>query len=72
MNMSTDQIWVNGLIETLDVEKPFATAIAIFEGRIIAVGNDQDILNLKQSGTKIINLDKKFVIISLKIFLDPH
>ena len=51
-----DQIWFNGLIETLDVQKPFATAIAISQGRIIAVGNDEDVLNLKQSGTKIVNL----------------
>ena len=56
-----DQIWFNGLIETLDVQKPFATAIAISQGRIIAVGNDEDILNLKQSGTKIVNLYKKFL-----------
>ena len=41
MNISKpDQIWVNGLIDTLDVQKPFATAIAISEGRIIAVGNE--------------------------------
>ena len=57
-----DQIWFNGLIETLDVQKPFATAIAIFQGRIIAVGNDQDVLNLKQSGTKIENLNKNLLI----------
>ena len=56
-----DQIWFNGLIETLDVQKPFATAIAISQGRIIAVGNDEDVLNLKQSGTKIVNLYKKFL-----------
>ena len=51
----------NGSIETLDVQKPFATAIAISQGRIIAVGNDQDVLNLNQSGRKIVNLDKKFL-----------
>ena len=59
MNMiEPDQIWFNGLIETLDAQKPFATAIAISQGRIIAVGNDEDILNLKQSGTKILNFIK--------------
>ena len=50
MNMiEPDQIWINGLIETLDVQKPFATAIAISQGRIIAVGDDQEVLNLKET-----------------------
>ena len=61
MNMiEPDQIWINGLIETLDAQNPFATAIAISQGRIIAVGNDQEVLNLKRSGTKI------FMYISLR------
>ena len=62
MNMiEPDQIWINGLIETLDAQNPFATAIAVSQGRIIAVGNDQEVLNLKRPGTKILNFDKKFV-----------
>ncbi len=62
MNMiEPDQIWINGLIETLDAQNPFATAIAISQEKIIAVGNDQEVLNLKRPGTKILNFDKKFV-----------
>ena len=62
MNMiEPDQIWINGLIETFDAQNPFATAIAVSQGRIIAVGNDQEVLNLKRPGTKILNFDKKFV-----------
>ncbi len=56
-----EQIWFNGNIETLDPIKPFASAIAISNGKILAIGSDQDILHLKQPNTKVFNFEKKYV-----------
>ncbi|MFL2813866.1 MAG: hypothetical protein ACJ0BU_03795 [Candidatus Puniceispirillales bacterium] len=53
-----EQIWFNGNIETLDPKKPFASAIAISNGKILAIGSDQDILYLKQPNTKVFNFEK--------------
>jgi FtsP/CotA-like multicopper oxidase with cupredoxin domain len=40
-----DLILTNGRITTLDAAKPSVTAVAIKDGRFLAVGSDQDILS---------------------------
>lgn len=56
-----DQIWYNGNIETMDPATPRAQAIAVTDGRIIAVGADSDVLNLAGPDTVQHNLDRQFL-----------
>ncbi len=51
-----DLILHNGKVWTGDAANPSATAIAIDEGRIVAVGNDVDILKLADANTQRIDL----------------
>ncbi|MBW8687865.1 amidohydrolase [Chitinophaga rhizophila] len=52
----------NANIITLDDTKPQAQAIAIADNRIIAVGNDADILKLKTSRTKVVKANGRTLI----------
>ncbi len=54
-------IWFNGIVETMDPENRSASAIAVCDGRILAVGSDEDILNLAGPGTRHHNLDRQFI-----------
>jgi len=56
-----EQIWFNGNINTLEQKKPFASAIATANGKIVAIGSDEDILHLKQPNTKVFNFENKYV-----------
>ena len=53
--MSADLIVVNGLVATLDERRPEATALAVHNGRFIAVGGDAEIRNLDGAQTQIID-----------------
>ncbi|MCA9980530.1 MAG: amidohydrolase, partial [Anaerolineales bacterium] len=55
--MPSPTILYNGRIYTLDPQQPFATAVAIQHGRVLAVGTDQDINHLHQPGGEKINLN---------------
>ena len=54
---------------TMDKSKPQASAIAIGDGKIVAVGNDENVLGLAQSETKIIDLEGRVV---MPGFVDAH
>ncbi len=60
---------MNGKVVTMDCEGRIAQAIGIDEGKIVAIGNNEEILSLKKSHTKIIDLDDKLV---LPGFNDSH
>jgi len=45
--MSADLILFNGQFHTVDREKPLASAVAIKDGRFVAVGNDAEAMALK-------------------------
>jgi predicted amidohydrolase YtcJ len=51
-----DLILHNGRIWTGDPAQPAASAIAIDDGRIVAIGNDADVLELATTGTRRIDL----------------
>lgn len=59
----------NGHIHTVDAETPVAQAVAIADGRFMAVGTDAEILRLAVGRTKKIDLGKKTV---LPGFIDAH
>jgi predicted amidohydrolase YtcJ len=62
-------IFVNGKVFTLDSHKPRAEAIAIRDGTIIGVGNNDETLSVAGKNAKVIDLEGKTV---LPGFADSH
>ena len=61
MMRSIDVILYHAHIITLDPLKPYATAIAIHNGRILAVGSDDDILPLATPTTRLYHMGGRVV-----------
>src|SRR5437762_7220507 len=57
-----DPILVHGRIYTLDVQKPWAQALAIREDRIRAVGGDREIGARAGPRTRVLDLRGKFAL----------
>ena len=55
-------IFRNGQITTLDRANPVASAVAIKDGRFLAVGSDQEIMPLAGSATRVIDLKRRSVL----------
>jgi predicted amidohydrolase YtcJ len=66
---TADTIYVGGNILTMDDAQPTAEAIAIRNGKILAVGSTVSAMTLKGSTTKVIQLDGKTLIPG---FVDAH
>ena len=60
---------VHAKVYTLDPQRPWAQAIAIRDGKIVAVGSDEEAKRYRGSGTKLINAGGKLV---LPGFTDCH
>jgi len=60
--MKADIILYNGKVHSFSKQNANATAVAIKEGKFIAVGNDAVVMEFASEGTKIINLEKKRVV----------
>lgn len=66
---TVDLILHNGTIWTVDEARPTAQAVAILDGRFIAVGSDDEALALAGPATDVIDLDGHFVTPG---FIDTH
>ncbi len=55
--MLANLVLINGLVNTLYPETPHASAIAIRDDRILAIGSDNKMSELLEAGGKIINLN---------------
>ena len=64
-----DRVLYNGNIHTLAAGTPHATALALYRGRVVAVGSDDEMLNLATTGTVRENLGGQTVIPGL---IDAH
>lgn len=64
-----DSIIINGAVATVNTNAPTAEAIAIKDGRIMAVGNNQDIQQLASSETETIDANGQFV---MPGFIEGH
>ncbi len=62
-------IYFNGKIITLDKAEKIAEAVAVLNGKILAVGRDTEIKKLAGSNTKLVDLQKKTVTPG---FIDAH
>ncbi|MEA2557149.1 MAG: hypothetical protein QOG88_687 [Actinomycetota bacterium] len=69
MTHAADLIFTGGLVYTVDPARSWAQAVAVREGRIIAVGRDDDVRELKGSDTEVVELNGRMV---LPGFQDAH
>ena len=67
--LTADTIVRNANIITVDPRQPRAQALAIRDGKFVAVGNNEDIAGLAGSGTRTMNLDGLTVVPG---FIDAH
>ncbi len=66
---TADAIFYGGDIVTIDDQQPQAEAVAIANGKILAVGEQVEVMKLKGASTKLINLEGKCL---LPGFVDGH
>ncbi len=64
-----DAIYHNGRIITINDTQPAAEAVAVRDGKILAVGADEDVLNSKGDATELIDLGGRTM---LPGFVDAH
>lgn len=64
-----DLILFNGRVHTLDAALPFATAVAIHGERMLAIGSDAEVLNLRGAQTRVVDLRERAVFPG---FTDAH
>ncbi len=64
-----DAIYHGGPIITINDQQPSAEALAFSDGRIVAVGNEADVMKLKEDATRVIDLEDKTL---LPAFIDAH
>ncbi len=62
-------IYINGNIYTMDNENPQAAAVAVNHGRFTMVGSNEQVLELKNNSTKVVDLKGQTVIPGLN---DSH
>ena len=67
--LAPDMVLHGGKIVTVDESFSIAQAVAIKDGRIVAVGSDNEILSLSGADTEVVNLEGKTV---LPGFNDSH
>src|SRR5687767_3914031 len=68
-SQASDLILHNGRIATLSRGRPFVEAVAIRDGRFVAVGTSAEVVATKSPGTKIIDLGGRTAIPGLN---DSH
>jgi len=67
--VQADLVLVNGRVWTVDASHPEAQAVAVWKGRILAVGSDEEIRGLAGESTQVIGLGGKLVLPGLN---DSH
>lgn len=65
----TDLILHNGKVYTAEPGQPLQQAVAIDNGRIVAVGGDAEVLALRHAGTQVLDLGGKVL---MPGFIDSH
>ncbi len=68
-SQTADTIYHNGSILTIDDSAPRAEAVGVKDGKILAVGNKDDVLKTKGDTTKLVDLSGKTL---LPGFVDAH
>ncbi len=66
---AVEAVFLNGNIHTLDPERPRASAIAVADGRIVAIGTDEEVLAFAGPDTERVDLGRRTVVPGL---IDAH
>ena len=69
MSAAPDLVLYNGRMRTLDVRNPLATAVAVGNGKFVAVGDDAQVRGLADARTRLIDLQGRPVLPGL---IDNH
>ncbi|MBA4062655.1 MAG: amidohydrolase [Isosphaera sp.] len=69
LSVAADAVFVNGKVWTGDVRKPEAQAIAVWRGRVLAVGTDAEVKALAGPTTNVVDLGGRRVVPG---FYDSH
>ncbi|HYI14847.1 MAG TPA: amidohydrolase [Thermomicrobiales bacterium] len=64
-----DLLFVNGRVLTIDADRPRAESVAVRDGKILAVGSNDELSGLRGSTTRIIDLDGATL---MPGFIDAH
>ncbi len=67
--MSADMILLNGRFHTIDKTQPLAMAVAIQDGKFIAVGDAEEVMRHRSATTQVIDLNGRTVVPGLN---DSH
>src|SRR5690349_24498863 len=62
-------IFINGRFATLDRARPQASAVAIRDGRFLAVGDTEHVMRFREAGSRVVDLNARTVIPGLN---DSH
>ena len=62
MNLYADLLFTGGAVYTADPARPWAAAVAVREGRILAVGSAADLAELQGPSTVVTNLAGKLLL----------
>ena len=68
-NGAADLIFVNGAVYTVDAARRWAQAVAVRQGRIVSVGSDADVAELRGGRTEVVDLAGRML---LPGFQDAH
>lgn len=69
MTQPADLVFRNGAVYTVDPARPWARAVAVEHGRIVAVGDDDDVRDTVGSATEVVDLRGRML---LPGFQDAH
>ncbi|HSK80207.1 MAG TPA: amidohydrolase [Thermoanaerobaculia bacterium] len=69
VDIQAETIFHNGHIVTVDPKQPEVEALAIAQGKIIAVGDEKTVMQRRGAGTKVIDLHGKTL---MPGFVEPH
>jgi predicted amidohydrolase YtcJ len=67
--IASDTVWYNGHILTMDDKRPEVEAVAVRDGKIIALGTESEVLKRKKAGTTLVDLQHKT---PMPGFVDAH
>ena len=66
---TADLLFVNGAVYTVDAARSWAQAVAVRDGRIVAVGTNDDVAELRGRNTEVVELDGRMLVPG---FQDAH
>src|SRR5712671_2525788 len=68
-NQTADLIAYNGKIATQNEQRPMVEAVAVLDGKFLAIGTDREVMAYRGEQTQLINLNKRTAIPGLN---DSH